>query len=248
MNTPIPPKPRLVKQYLLVTGLFAAGLLLLAILADKLIMPLIIHSSSTVIVPNVAGMSLEEAKATIDERGLQVAGVREAYSDAVDRGIIVNQLPYPGAEVKEGRRIYLSVSKGKEILKMPALLGRTLRDARLSLMRLGLQLGDVTYEYSESAEKDKVMSQSIPVDYNVHYGETVNMVISKGSQKQITMPMLEGLTLDEAKQILDDAGIVYQVEYESDGTMLANTIITQQPPAGESITPDIKVILKVSKE
>lgn len=248
MDAPIPQKPRPIKRYLLVVGLFAAGLLLLAILTDKLIMPLIIHSSSTVVVPNVAGMSLEEAKATITERSLQVAGVREAYSDAVERGIIVNQLPYPGAEVKEGRRIYLSVSKGKEILKMPALLGRTLRDARLSLMRIGLQLGDVTYEFSESAEKDKVMSQSIPIDYNVHYGETVNIIISKGSQRQITMPMVEGLTLHEARQILDDAGIVYQIEFEPDGTMLANTVIAQQPPADEPITPDIKVTLKVSKE
>jgi len=248
MDAPNPQKSRLAKQYILVVGLFTVGLLLIAVLTDKLIMPLLIHSSSTVVVPNIIGMSLEEAKATITERRLQVASVREAYSDAVERGMIVNQLPYPGAEVKEGRRVYISVSKGKEILKMPVLLGRTLRDARLSLMRIGLQLGNITYEFSESAEKDKVMSQSIPIDYNVHYGETVNVVISKGSERQTTMPMLEGLTLDEAKQILDDAGIIYHVEYESDGTMLANTVISQQPPADEPITPDIKVVLKVSKE
>ncbi len=248
MNTPAQEKPRLLKQYLLVIGSFVVGIFLLVVIADKFIMPIIIHSSSTVVVPNFVGMSQDEAKVLIAERGLQVAGIREVYSDALARGSIANQLPYPGAEVKEGRRIYLSVSKGKEILKMPRLLGLTMRDARLGLMRIGLQIGSITYEFSESVEKDKVMSQSFPIDYNVHYGESVDIVISKGSERQITMPNVEGLTLDEAKQTLDDAGILYAVEYEKNGTLLANTVIAQQPAAGESLQPTTKALLTVVKE
>ena len=248
MNIPSHPKPRHIKQHLIVTGLFLAGIAALAVLADKLVMPMIIHSSGTVVVPNIIGMSLEESKSLISQRGLQTAGVREVFSDAIERGKIVNQLPYPGAEVKEGRRIYLSVSKGREILKMPPLLGKTLRDARISLMRLGLQLGDITYDFSEYVEKDKIMSQTLPADYSVHFGQAVNIVVSKGSQHQLVMPNVEGLTLDEAKQLLDDAGIRYEVHYVEDETYLANTVISQIPVSGEPLSPETIVILKVANE
>lgn len=222
---------------------------MLAVLTDKLIMPLLVHSAGTIVVPNIIGMSLEESKSLIAERRLQVAGVREVYSDAVERGKIVNQLPYPGAEVKEGRRIYLAVSKGKEIIKMPALYGKTLRDVRLTLMRVGLQLGTITYDFSESVDKDKVMSQSLPTDYNVHYGEAVDIVVSKGSERQITMPNVEGLTLDEAKQLIEEAGLsVNETVYEYDETYYANTVIFQQPLPGETILPETKIILKIAKE
>lgn len=99
------------KRTLALVSISAVGAL---ILLDQVIMPLVIHSRSTVTVPNVIGMAQEQAVALLNQQGLVVQDVQQQYDSTQPAGRVVLQSPYPGAIVRQGRRVYLVVSRGEE--------------------------------------------------------------------------------------------------------------------------------------
>lgn len=239
---------KLWQRYAIVLSIFLFSLLLLFFLADKVLIPLIVHSNSTVKVPNVVGMSVPQAKALLEQNHLLVQGIREVSTDKAPAGIVINQLPYSDAEVKEERHIYLTVSKGKEMIRTPQLSGKSLRDVRIALMRLGLQLGTVNYDFSETVAADLVVAQSVPAGSETQYNEVISVVISRGSESQITVPTLVFGTLDEAREKLLDAGLILgKVTTISDATYIDETIISQEPEAGTIVSKNTLVNVSVAK-
>ena len=95
------------KRYTIVLFVFFVSVVLLLVLSDKIIIPMIVHSNSTVKVPNVVGFSVAEARSILQQHHLSVQGIREISTDKAPNGVVINQLPYSDAEVKEERRIYL---------------------------------------------------------------------------------------------------------------------------------------------
>ncbi|MBS1538963.1 MAG: PASTA domain-containing protein [Bacteroidetes bacterium] len=236
------------KRYTIVLSLFFISVVLLLVLADKVIVPMIVHSNSTVKVPNVVGISVAEARSILQQHHLSVQGIREVSTDKAPNGIVINQLPYSDAEVKEERRIYLTVSKGKETIRAPQLSGKTLRDVRISLMRLGLQLGTVNYDFSETVAPDLVVAQSVPAGSETQYNEIISVIISRGSESQITVPTLVYGTLDEAREKLLEAGLTLgKVTYVSDATYIGETIISQEPEPAVIVSKNTSVNVSVAK-
>lgn len=244
----IQPPEKTWKRYAIVLSIFFASLLVLFFLTDKVLIPLIVHSNSTVKVPNVVGMSVPQAKALLEQNHLSVQGIREVSTDKAPAGIVINQLPYSDAEVKEERHIYLTVSKGKEMIRAPQLAGKSLRDVRIALMRLGLQLGTVNYDFSETVAADLVVAQSVPAGSETQYNEVISVVISRGSESQITVPELVSGTLDEAREKLMEAGLILgKVSAINDATYIGETIISQEPAAGTIVSKNTVVNVSVAK-
>ncbi|MBI3259200.1 MAG: PASTA domain-containing protein [Ignavibacteriae bacterium] len=236
------------QKYAIVLCIFFASLLFLFFLTDKVLIPLIVHSNSTVKVPNVVGMSVSQAKTILEQSHLSVQGIREVSTDKAPAGIVINQLPYSDAEVKEERHIYITVSKGKEMIRAPQLAGKSLRDVRIALMRLGLQLGTVNYDFSETVAADLVVAQSVPPGSETQHNEVISVVISRGSESQITVPVLVFGTLDEAREKLMDAGLILgKVTSVSDATYIDETIISQEPEAGTVVSKNTQVNVSVAK-
>jgi serine/threonine-protein kinase len=211
-------------------------ILLTLILADKIVMPLLVHGDPIIRVPNVIGMTVNEAKFNLEARGLSVQEIRQVFSDKVEQGHVINQLPYPNTEVKKGRRLYLTVSKGSEKLKMPMLVGKTERDARLLLLSIGLQPGDISESISETMAPGLIIAQSIPAGADALYGQQVSLVISSGNAS-IIVPQLIGHTIDEARIMLEESGLVLGpiTRAPSNDTFMSNTVTFQIPSAGESL-------------
>lgn len=244
----IQPPEKTWKRYAIVLSIFFASLIVLFFLTDKVLIPLIVHSNSTVKVPNVVGMSVPQAKALLEQNHLSVQGIREVSTDKAPAGIVINQLPYSDAEVKEERHIYLTVSKGKEMIRAPQLAGKSLRDVRIALMRLGLQLGTVNYDFSETVAADLVVAQSVPAGSETQYNEVISVVISRGSESQITVPELVSGTLDEAREKLMEAGLILgKVSAINDATYIGETIISQEPAAGTIVSKNTVVNVSVAK-
>ncbi|MBK9248976.1 MAG: PASTA domain-containing protein [Ignavibacteria bacterium] len=236
------------KRYGIVIIGFVTILFILTFLADKIILPLIVHSNSTVKVPNVLGKSIDEARIMLGQSKLEVQGIREVANDKAPKGTIINQLPYPDAEVKEERRVYLTVSKGKEIVRVPTLIGKTLRDARVALLRLGLQIGTTTYEFSETMQQDLVSEQSVPAGGEAQFNEAISVVLSRGSESQITVPDLVNGTMDEAREKLLEAGLILgEVTDVHDDTYMGETILNQNPAAGTIVPKNTPVRVSVTK-
>lgn len=227
-----------------------AGIVILAgvgALIDKLVLPAVVSMTATVHVPGVGGRDRASAEVLLRDAGLVVMEPREQFSATVPEGTVMSQLPYAGATVKEGRRIYITVSKGVETMSMPSLYGATMRDARVTIMRLGLQSGDMSYDTSSSIPAGKVMGQSISAGASVASGAVVHLVISRGTS-MVRVPQLISLMQDEAEQLLRDLGLIPgAVTSVPSSAFQSGTVMHQDPPADSLVTLGTTVTFVTAK-
>lgn len=227
-----------------------ASIVVIAILGaaiDKLVLPFVVSITDTVHVPSVVGRDRTSAEILLRDAGLVVMEPRVQFSATVAAGTVMSQLPYAGATVKEGRRIYITVSKGVETLSMPSLYGATMRDARLTLMRLGLQIGEMSYDTSGSVLAGRVLRQSVPTGSAIASGTLVNLVISRGTT-MVRVPLLVSLSLDEAEQLLRDVGLVPgAMTTITSSAFQAGTIMHQDPPADSLVVVGSTVTFVTAK-
>jgi len=210
------------------TLLAVVGMFLLVFLADKLIMPWYVNAGAEAEVPEVVGMPFSEAEKLLNEKGFEVKRDEPRFSEEVPAGIVLMQLPYGGAITKEGRRIYLTESRGVEMIPMPALIGRPLREARITLMREGFEVGTIEYDYNDTIMRDLIYAQSVPGEVGARPGTKVDLMISKGpSTRYSMMPNLVGLTLDEARGRLESAGLTLGVVRKKRSSFDRNVVVDQ---------------------
>ena len=210
------------------TLLAVVSMFILVFLADNVIMPWYVNAGAEAEVPEVVGMPFSEAEKLLNEKGFEVKRDEPRFSDEVPAGIVLMQLPYGGAITKEGRRIYLTESRGVEMIPMPALIGRPLREARITLMREGFEVGTIEYDYNDTIMRDLIYAQSVPGEVGARPGTKVDLMISKGpSTRYSMMPNLVGLTLDEARGRLESAGLTLGVVRKKRSSFDRNVVVDQ---------------------
>ncbi len=223
------------------------GLLLLIFLFDTWVMPWYTKHGQAVKVPDVTKMRYEDARDILESQGFKIVKMEERYDAQFPHGYVIEQNPQPDSQVKEGRRIYVILSKGPRRFPMPALEEKSERNARLLLNKFGLILGEKTYEYSQKPE-GVVLRQSIPPGVEVPMGTKVDITISLGQvPDQFTVPALEGRTLDDAKDLIARAGLkLGRIRYEVVSQLLPETVIRQSIKAGTKVNKDEAIDLVVS--
>jgi beta-lactam-binding protein with PASTA domain len=214
-------------KYLLLTII---GVFLLLVFIDKVAMPWYVKLGAVETVPDVSGLSFVEAKAKLEKDGFEVKKGEPRFSDKFRAGTVMMQLPYGGAQTKQGRRIYLTVSRGSEMIPMLDLVGMSMRDARIALMRQGFDIGEVTYEYNDTIMRDLIYWQGIPPKVGSRPGTMIDVMISRGPSTRFTMmPNLIALDVETARVRVENAGLVLGiVQYREDETYIPNTVIEQE--------------------
>ena len=159
-------------------------------------------------IPNVVGEKVEDAKSKLEGLGLKVLEVTEESDQ--EKGIVLKVDPNVDSTVKTGSEVKLTVSGGEGQIKVPNFAEMNLDSVKRTLKSLGLELGSVDEEYSDSVPRGEVISQSPNANESVDKGSKVNVTISKGKEiKNITLniPDVSGKSVDEAKSILANAGV-----------------------------------------
>ncbi|WP_329886285.1 Stk1 family PASTA domain-containing Ser/Thr kinase [Pseudoramibacter faecis] len=136
--------------------------------------------SESVQVPNVVGMSENEAVSALEKAKLQVVEIKREYNDSYSSGVVYNASPSAGSAVDKNSKVTLYVSKGKETVSVPGLVGLTQNDAESRIKANGFTVGTVTQQYSDSYASGVVMSQSPSEGTQIEKGTTINFVVSKG--------------------------------------------------------------------
>jgi beta-lactam-binding protein with PASTA domain len=235
------------KQVLQRTCIVLGIMVIVGVVVDSVLMPWITTLRATVTVPNVVGKSKEEAVSLLEGMGLKLNDIQEQYSASVPAGTVISQLPYASATVKEGRRVYLTISSGARAIAVPTIVGQPLRNARLILLRLGLQLGEVRYEPNDSVPEEYVVWQSVQPGQKTATGSVVTVVVSKGANG-VAVPDCTGLQLQEAEEVLRQAGLALgTVQYGESGTYQQHSIYGQIPPATERVAVGTSVSVMVVK-
>ena len=138
------------------------------------------------VVPKIEGMDYDEAKEYLESFGFKM-GPGVTVDSPLPKGIIVSQsVPY-GTQAKSGTEINVEISngKGKEMVKVPNLIGRAPDEANSLLSQAGLSTnGSVVYEEVEGMAQNLVFWQSIAADTEVEKGTAVDYKVSKGTKPE----------------------------------------------------------------
>ena len=186
-----------------------------------------------IIVPDVSGMSEEDAQKTLHNEGFKNVKSEYQYDDSVAEGDVISTTPAANAKATEDTDIKMLVSKGAEKKKVPKVTGMSEADAQNALAAEGL-LAYVLYEASESVEADKVISQDIDAGKKVEAGTTVTIVVSTGSDK-VEVENFTKRPSSELESWAANNGLytIASESYTSDTRFPAGTVISQSPTTGK---------------
>jgi len=222
--------------------LIAIGAILLfvaTIFATNLLLN--VFSKKDVQIPNLVGKEQSQAKLEADSAKLQFVIGEEAFSKDVPAGCIISQEP-PYAEnfaVKEGSTITVVISKGRNLVKVPKVVGKTEEEAIKELEALGLVV-DIPEEnrvYDKKVQAGIVLEQSLEAKTDIDAGETITLKISKGIETVI-VPDLIGKTEDVARDMITESGLKLRYTY---------TDVDESMPDGVVIYQDLDPNTEVEK-
>lgn len=222
---------------------FAAAFLWLVLLVagffllDRLLMPYVAgRFKETAEVPALSNLTPQEAEKALEDRGLRLMLDSTAeYSPTVGAGRILQQSPEPGTEVKEGRRIWVKVSKGLQAVEIPEVRGLSLRQAEITLQQAGLALGPVMRVRHPTIPPGAVIGSIPPSRTQAHKGDAVKIQLSEGGEAEdAAMPDLLGLSLSQAEARLKAAGFsLGEVTEKKEKKKLPKTVLRQSIPPGK---------------
>lgn len=134
-------------------------------------------------VPDVYGQTIDEAKKLLADKNFKTSTTYE-NSDTVEIEKVIRTIPEKNSEAEDGSTVVVVLSKGKatKYVKVPKLSNLTKKDAKKALEKVGLKLGNVTTNYSDTVEKNLVVSQSQAGGSEVETGTTVDITLSLGPQ------------------------------------------------------------------
>lgn len=198
-------------------------------------------------VPEVTGMTIEEAMDAIENAGFKVGNRDSAFDTSVPAGQVISQNPKGGSEAVKGSKIDLVISQGTEEVDVPDVLGMSLADAQKALAAKGFIVGKTSEGNSEEYEEGKIMEQSPVGGAKAAEGSKIDLVVSKGSQ-QATVPSIEGLSLDAARQRAEAEGLTISQSGSQDSDKIAeDCIISQSPAAGTKVAKGSTITYVISK-
>lgn len=153
-------------------------------------------------VPQLVGLPLEEATVRLAELGLEMGRPQQVPHESTPKYHIINQRPASGRVVRTGRKVYPTVSMGPHFLTAPALVKRSLKDARAELTSSRFQLGSVA-RIPNTSPRDTVIAQDPPPGQNIALQGRVHLLVSEGdAQYKDYMPDLLGKSVQEIESIL----------------------------------------------
>jgi len=196
-------------------------------------------------VPNVVGLTQEEATVEIADADLSIGTITPEFSASVEAGRVISQSPGAGKQVEKGTPVDLVVSKGIRRLVVPNLIGSNETTAAAALRALGLDVFVAERRFDKSPE-GTVLEQSIAAGEEVEEGTTVELVVSRGPEQK-TVPSVVGKKRAQAEKDLKDAGFVPKVSERFDDNAPAGIVLTQNPGAGGKADSGSTVEIVVSK-
>lgn len=199
-----------------------------------------------VTVPDLSKRTEDEAKAALKELRLGV-NVQTGTSDDVPEGQVYDQSPAAGTKVDVHTQVTINISSGKEKFYLDDVTGMQYQQAQAQLENDGLVVS-LEFDYSDSVGSDKVISTSPKAGSQVAKGDTITITASKGKEtKTTTVPNLLGQNIDDAIQMIKDAGLTYNGKSSDySDSYSENQVMNQSISAGKTVDEGTTISLTVS--
>ena len=202
------------------------------------------RAPATIAIPDVAGKTVAEAKETLKKANFEIGEEKSEASEKVEEGRIIRTDPNAGTGRKEGTKINLVVSSGKQSFQLSNYIGRKSTDviAELKQKKVPENLIKIEEEESSESEAGTVLRQSpaAGTTYDLSKASTITLTVAK-KVTSVAMPSYIGSSLEFTKNNLvqivgiKEANIeVVEVSTAPDGTA-EGTVVEQSPKAGEKV-------------
>ena len=212
------------------------------------------RTPATIAIPDVAGQTVAEAKETLKKANFEVGEEKSEASEKVEEGRIIRTDPDAGTGRKEGTKINLVVSSGKQSFQLSNYIGRKSTDviAELKQKKVPENLIKIEEEESSESEEGTVLRQSpsAGTTYDLSKASTITLTIAK-KVTSVVMPSYTGSSLEFTKNnLIQIVGIkeanieVVEVTTAPSGTA-EGTVVEQSPRAGEKVDLN-KTRIKIS--
>ena len=191
-----------------------------------------VTQSEKVKVPDVRGMTVEEATKELKKYDLGIDVVDKKPSNEYKKNQIMSQSPGKGEKVKRHSTVEVVLSTGEEAksTKVPFVIGQDESDAEAAIKAANLVVVKGDPQYSDSVEE----------------GSEVTIVVSLGSQPA-TVPSIEGKSQSEAESALAAAGLQGSASEEYSDSVAAGIVISQGTASGKQVSKGATVSYVVSK-
>lgn len=198
--------------------------------------------------PDLSGLTVIQALEKLsqtDLRGARLSVILERTQphESYEKGLIISQDPEPRRRIKAGSPIRVVVSEGPPLATVPDVRGQSRIRAGILLRRNNLTIGNEAQMAVAGKAGGLVLSTDPPAATGVPEGTKVNLLLTAGEEQTSQMPNLNGLTLEEVREELNQLGLSKPDEIAAEGgeTALPGQVHNQFPPAGEAVTPQTRL-------
>lgn len=169
-------------------------------------------------VPDMKGMSLDEAITSLEDRQLTYLVIDSVYDRKAKPGTIVDQSPIPESQVKEGRQVFLTIYRlSPPMEKLGISQGDYASVAMIKLKNKAIDF-DTLYEdnntFPGSIVRVTMRGKSLKPDAMLARGSKITLVIGRMAKSKVIVPDLHGMTCIEAMAMLDTMNLVCNCRFE----------------------------------
>ena len=220
--------------------IFFAALLL----AATVLLGIVTHHGQTIEVPDLTSMSVDAARRQASKKSLKVEVIDSIYVRRMERGAVYSQNPKPGALVKKGRRIMLTINAmNAKKVSVPNLVGYSMRQAKAELNARGLALGKLMYVNdiaTNNVLKQFYRNREIRPGRQVESGSEIDLQVGLNSSDNLTyVPNVKGMKYLRAVDAVHDNSlnlgrVVFDKTVKNYSDSLNAVVYKQTPEASRS--------------
>lgn len=199
-------------------------------------------------VPNVVGMTEDDAKETLNDEGLGFKVVSREESKEYEKGRVSEQKTEAGEEVAKNTTIEVVVSSGLvgDSITVPDVSDMTEDEAQSALENAGFRNISSEFTYHDSVPSGQVIGTTPEAKAEATEDTEIVMQVSKGAERK-TVPNVVGQKDADAQNAIKSAGLsVGTVTYEYSDSVAQGIVISQSVDGGKKVSAGTTVDLVIS--
>lgn len=225
-------------------------------------------SANTVVMPNLLGKTMTEAKIELKDLGIDITLKGSESSSKYSAGQIMEQNIAEGTKVEVGSSVEVTIagsgssgtsgsstsstaadstsSTTDTEVTVPNVVGKDEATARAAIEAAGLTVGTVTEAASDTVTSGLVISQTVAANTKTAKGTKVNLVLSSGPSS-VKVTDVIGHEQSRAEQELAAAGFQVSVKEAYSSDVRPGLVISTTPDRGTPAKPGSTVTMTVSQ-
>lgn len=204
-------------------------------------------TSGKVTVPDIRGMTEEQAKAALKKKDLGIKPIKRTESKKYKAGLVSKQTPEAGEKVKKNTTIEVVISSGlvKSKKQVPDVSGMSETKAQKELEDAGFKVIS-SFQYDDSVASGNVINTTPSAGTKAEKGSTVTMLVSQGTDKK-TVPDVRGMADATAQSTIKNYGFnVGTVTYDYSDSVEKGMVISQTVTPGGKAAAGTTISITVS--